>query len=382
MRGKILKWSRMQLESPNIFITLFAFLILLGTLVVVHELGHYWVGRWFGVKADKFSIGFGPQIWGRVDKRGTLWRIGALPLGGYVQFAGDMNPASQPDENWEKLSQEERSHTFQSKTLWQRALIVFAGPAVNFLLAIAILTGFLLYYGQRVNPPVVQEVAADTAAEKIGLRSGDRILEVNGVAVETFQHLFTEIAVHPGETVTLKLERDGQVRTELAKLGVLREVDRFGNEYRRGILGLMQPDPVVRDVGLLEAPWLATVETANIVRLTIKTTGQIISGRRPISELGGPLKIAKVSGEQFVLGLSAFLWLTAMISINLGFINLLPIPMLDGGHLLLYAIEAVRRRPATPVIQEWAFRAGFAVLVSFMLVVTFNDLASFGLFGE
>lgn len=372
----------MQLESPNIFITLFAFLILLGTLVVVHELGHYWVGRWFGVKADKFSIGFGPQIWGRVDKRGTLWRIGALPLGGYVQFAGDMNPASQPDENWEKLSQEERSHTFQSKTLWQRALIVFAGPAVNFLLAIAILTGFLLYYGQRVNPPVVQEVAADTAAEKIGLRSGDRILEVNGVAVETFQHLFTEIAVHPGETVTLKLERDGQVRTELAKLGVLREVDRFGNEYRRGILGLMQPDPVVRDVGLLEAPWLATVETANIVRLTIKTTGQIISGRRPISELGGPLKIAKVSGEQFVLGLSAFLWLTAMISINLGFINLLPIPMLDGGHLLLYAIEAVRRRPATPVIQEWAFRAGFAVLVSFMLVVTFNDLASFGLFGE
>jgi regulator of sigma E protease len=161
----------MQLESPHILVTLFAFLLLLGTLVVVHELGHYSVGRWFGVKADKFSIGFGPQIWGRVDKRGTLWRVGALPLGGYVQFAGDMNPASQPDENWERLSAAERNQTFQSKALWKRALIVFAGPAVNFLLAIAILSGFLIHYGQAVNPPVVQSVAEGTAAEKMGLET-------------------------------------------------------------------------------------------------------------------------------------------------------------------------------------------------------------------
>ena len=372
----------MQLESPHILVTIFAFLLLLGTLVIVHELGHYSVGRWFGVKADKFSIGFGPQIWGRVDKRGTLWRIGALPLGGYVQFAGDMNPASQPDENWEKLPKAERDHTFQSKALWQRALIVFAGPAVNFLLAILILSGFLLYYGQAVNPPVVQSVAEGTAAEQMGLQPGDRILAVNGTEVDSFGKLATEIAVHPNERIPIRYERNGAVRTEIARIGVLEEVDRFGNKYRRGILGLPIPRPEIREVGLFEAPWLATKETANIVRLTIKTTGQIISGRRPISELGGPLKIAKVSGEQFVLGMAAFLWLTAMISINLGFINLLPIPMLDGGHLLLYGIEAVRRRPATPVVQEWAFRAGFAVLVSFMLMVTFNDLASFGLFGK
>ncbi|MCC6477599.1 MAG: site-2 protease family protein [Sphingomonadaceae bacterium] len=372
----------MQLESPNILVTVFAFLLLLGTLVIVHELGHYWVGRWFGVKAEKFSIGFGPQIWGRVDKRGTLWRVGALPLGGYVQFAGDMNPASQPDENWEKLPKSERDHTFQSKTLWQRALIVFAGPAVNFLLAIAILSGFLLHYGQAVNPPVVQSVAEGTAAEKMGLQPGDRILAVNGTSVDSFAKLATEIAVHPNERIPIRYERNGAQHTEIAAIGVLEEVDRFGNKYRRGILGLPIPRPEIRDVTLLEAPWLATLETANIVRLTVKTTGQIISGRRPISELGGPLKIAKVSGEQFVLGMAAFLWLTAMISINLGFINLLPIPMLDGGHLLLYGIEAVRRRPATPAVQEWAFRAGFAVLVSFMLMVTFNDLASFGLFGK
>ncbi len=372
----------MQLESPNILVTLFAFLILLGTLVVVHELGHYWVGRWFGVKADKFSIGFGPQIWGRVDKRGTLWRIGALPLGGYVQFAGDMNPASQPDENWEKLPVSERNQTFQSKALWQRALIVFAGPAVNFLLAIAILSGFLLYYGKSINPPLVETVAQGSAAEKIGLKSGDIIVSIDGVSVQTFTQLFTEIAVHPGETISIQYRRNGEIKSELVTLGTVVEVDRFGNTYRRGQLGIPPPHPVTRNVGLLEAPRLAAVETANIVRLTVTTLGQIISGRRPISELGGPLKIAKVSGEQFVLGMAAFLWLTAMISINLGFINLLPIPMLDGGHLLLYAIEGIRRRPATPAVQEWAFRAGFAVLVSFMLMVTFNDLASFGLFGK
>ncbi len=372
----------MPLESPNILITLFAFVTLLGTLVVVHELGHYFVGRWFGVKAEKFSIGFGPQLWGRVDKRGTLWRVAALPLGGFVQFAGDMNPASQADDSWAELPTAERNQTFQSKALWQRALIVFAGPAVNFILAILILSGFLLYYGLPINPPVVREVLEGTAAARMGLREGDRILAVNGTSVDSFGHMATEVAVHPGETIPIRYKRSGQVRTDMAKIGVLEEGDRFGNRYTRGVLGLPIPRAEIRDVGLIEAPWLAAKETANIVRLTVKTTGQIISGRRPITELGGPLKIAKVSGEQFVLGLSAFLWLTAMISINLGFINLLPIPMLDGGHLLLYAVEAVRRRPATPAIQEWAFRAGFAVLVSFMLVVTFNDLASFGLFGE
>jgi regulator of sigma E protease len=382
MRRKKWKWSHMQLESPNILVTLFAFITLLGTLVVVHELGHYWVGRWFGVKAEKFSIGFGPQIWGRVDKRGTLWRVAALPLGGYVQFAGDMNPSSQSDPAWQQLPTAERNQTFQSKALWQRALIVFAGPAVNFILAIAILSGFVYTYGKAVNPPVIESVVADSAAARSGLRAGDRVISVNGTEVDNFQDLATEISVHADETIPIAFERGGARQVQNIKIGKLEEKDRFGNLYTRGVLGVPIPKPTIREVGLLEAPWVATQETANIVRLTVKTLGQIISGRRPISELGGPLKIAKVSGEHFVLGFAAFLWLTAMISINLGFINLLPIPMLDGGHLLLYGIEAVRRRPATPAVQEWAFRAGFAVLVSFMLVVTFNDLASFGLFGK
>jgi regulator of sigma E protease len=372
----------MPLESPNILVTLFAFIVLLGTLVVVHELGHYLVGRWFGVKAEKFSIGFGPQLWGREDKRGTLWRIGALPLGGYVQFAGDMNPASQPDESWHALPDSEKNQTFQSKALWKRALIVFAGPAVNFLLAIGIFMGFLLAYGQSVTPPVVERLIEGSPAEKAGIRLGDKVVSFNGHGIETFNDLVSEVIMVPNEPAVVVIERGGEQLTLKANIAERKEVDRFGNEYRMGQLGIGSPNPTFEDVGLLEAPGAAVGQTIDVLRQQIKGLGQIITGRRPISELGGPLKIAKVSGEAMAIGILAFVSLAALISINLGFINLLPIPMLDGGHLLLYGIEAIRRRPATPAVQEWAFRAGFAVLVSFMLMVTFNDLASFGLFGR
>jgi regulator of sigma E protease len=369
-------------ESPHILLTLLAFLALIGSLVVVHELGHYAVGRWFGVKAEKFSIGFGPQIWGRVDKRGTLWRVGLLPLGGFVQFAGDMNPASQADENWKLLPEHERSQTFQSKTLWQRALIVFAGPAVNFILAILIAMGFLLAFGKSVTPPVVDVVQPNSAAAVAGLQTGDRILTLNDRRVETFDAMASEVILIPGEKIVLEIERDGARMLKEARVAEAIEVDRFGNEYRIGRLGIGASKTEIREVGLLEAPWAAVVQTGNILRQQVIGLGQIISGRRPISELGGPLKIAKVSGEAMSLGILTFISLAALVSINLGFINLLPIPMLDGGHLLLYAIEAVRRRPATPKVQEWAFRAGFAMLAAFMIMVTFNDLASFGLFGS
>jgi regulator of sigma E protease len=372
----------MPLESPSIFVTLFAFVVLIGTLVVVHEMGHYWVGRWCGVKAEKFSIGFGPQLWGRVDSRGTLWRIGALPLGGYVQFAGDMNPAGKPDENWYKLSERERNQTFQSKPLWQRAAIVFAGPAINFIFAIILLSGFLVTYGQMVNPPVATSILANSAAEKAGIQIGDRIVSINGTAIDSFQDLATEVSVYPGETVAVRIVRGSATIEKNVSIAVKIESDRFGNEIRRGMLGLSSSKVQIDPVSIWKAPFIAAGETVNIVRLTLKSLGQMITGQRSVKELGGPLKIAKVSGEHFALGIAAFVWLAAMISINLGFMNLLPIPMLDGGHLLLYAIEAVRRRPATPQVQEWAFRAGFAMLIGFMLMVTFNDLTSFGVFGR
>ncbi len=372
----------MPVESPNIVVTILAFLALIGTLVVVHELGHYFVGRWFGVKAEKFSIGFGPQLFGWTDKRGTLWRVGALPLGGFVQFAGDMNPASQADETWMALPEKERNETFQSKTLWQRALIVFAGPAVNFILAILIAMGFLLAFGKSVTPPVADIVHPKSAAAVAGLQVGDKITGINGHRIGTFDDMKNEIVMIPGETASIDYERGGRSLVTQAKIATVVDVDRFGNEYRIGQLGVEANKVEIREVGLLEAPWAAVVQTGNILRQQMIGLGQIISGRRPLSELGGPLKIAKVSGEAMSMGILTFISLAALISINLGFINLLPIPMLDGGHLMLYAIEAVRRRPATPQVQEWAFRAGFAMLAGFMIMVTFNDLASFGLFGS
>jgi len=368
-------------DGPGfLLLALFAFFIVIGVLVFVHEMGHYLVGRWCGVKADTFSIGFGKEVAGWTDKRGTRWKIGLLPLGGYVQFAGDMDPTSTPSEEWLNLPSEERNHTFQSKSLWKRAAIVFAGPAINFLFAILILAGFALAYGENVTLPIVETVAENSTASKLKLQPGDRIVSVQGNAISTFGELAREISIIPDEKVSLKYERAGKTIATTATVGVRLEKDRFGNEYRIGQLGIGTSNFVKRDVSLFEAPAVAARQTVGIVDMIVTTLGQVISGRRSIKELGGPLKIAQVSGEQFALGLNQFIFFVALISINLGFINLLPIPMLDGGHLMFYAIEAVRRKPANPKVQEWAFRSGFALVVLFMLVVTFNDLSSFGLF--
>jgi regulator of sigma E protease len=367
-------------ENPGFLITIFAFLIVIGALVFVHEMGHYLVARWCGVKADSFSIGFGREIAGWTDKRGTRWKLSILPLGGYVQFAGDMDPASTPSEEWLNLPPEERNVTFQSKPLWKRAAIVFAGPAINFLFAMLILGGFAIAYGESVTPPVVGQVVEKSAAETMGLKPGDRIVELNGDAVERFGDLAREISIRADHPVSMTIVRDGEEMAISGTVGARIEIDRFGNEYRYGQLGVVPGKIEIRDVPIYAAPRVAVQQTVDIVDMITTTLGQVLSGRRSVKDLGGPLKIAQISGEQFAMGLNAFIFFVALISINLGFINLLPIPMLDGGHLMFYAIEAVRRKPANPMVQEWAFRSGFALVVAFMLMVTFNDLSSFGLF--
>ena len=367
-------------DNPGILITLFAFLIVIGVLVFVHEMGHYMVGRWCGVKAETFSIGFGKELTVWTDKRGTRWKICMLPLGGYVQFAGDMDPASTPNDDWVNLSPEERNQTFQSKSLWKRSAIVFAGPAINFIFAILIIMGFVLTYGVTTTPPIVAEISENSAAERIGMQPGDRVVSIDGDKVELFSDLQKKVALLADQNVEIIYERDDQLITKQDTIGVQIISDRFGNEYEFGLLGMSSNQIEWRDVSLAEAPVVAVNETIGIVDQIVTTLGQVITGKRSIKDLGGPLKIAQVSGEQFKLGLRNFVWFVALISINLGFINLLPIPMLDGGHLMFYAIEAVRRKPASAKVQEWAFKSGFALVVTFMLVVTFNDLTSFGLF--
>ncbi|CAN5473675.1 RIP metalloprotease RseP [soil metagenome] len=368
-----------MIHNPGFFFTIMAFAVVIGPLIFVHEIGHYFAGRMFGTRVDAFSIGFGPEIAGWTDRRGTRWKLSVFPLGGYVKFAGDMNAASEPDPAWLELPPEERAMTLPGKPVWQRAIIVAAGPLVNLLLAVLILAGFAYAYGENITPSVVGAVRPGSAAAAAGLRPGDRIKAIAGRSVDTYVDIRTFVVLRPAEQMTIDFERAGETRHVAATIGTQMLKDNFGNVSRIGLLGIAAAAPVSRPVSLIEAPFAGIRAVRDILGGQMAAIGQIITGRRSVDELGGPLKIAQFSGQQFSLGLEPLIWFIAMVSINLGFINLLPIPMLDGGHLLFYAIEAVRRRPVEPNVQEWAFRGGLAAILGLMLLVTFNDLHSFGL---
>lgn len=358
-----------------------AFLLVLGPLVLVHELGHYLVGRWFGVKADAFSIGFGKEVFGWTDRRGTRWKLSALPLGGYVQFAGDMNPASAPDPASDGLSAEERSHTFHAKPLWQRALIVAAGPLTNLICAVAIFAAFNFAFGKVVASPEVAQFSQGSSAQAAGIRLGDRILSVDGDSVESFTDIPQHVLPFPGRTVTLAVRRDGREIDVPVKVAEALQRDRFGNESRIGRIGIYAGKAEIVPVGFLGSIGLGVQQSVGIMKMMASGIGQIVTGERSVKELGGPIKIAKFSGEQLSLGWLPFVSFAALISINLAFINLLPIPGLDGGHLAFYAAEAVRRKPLDIRSQEWALRTGLALVLALMLFVTINDLVTLPIFG-
>ena len=369
----------MILDQPPAWLILVAFLAALGPLVFIHEYGHYIVGRWFGIGADTFSIGFGREMAGWTDKRGTRWKVGWLPLGGYVRFTGDMDPASM-GKDLDKLHPAVRERSFHAKPVWQRFLVVLAGPAANFLLAIAIFAGFFAIYGVPSTPAVVDTVLAGTAAERAGLQPGDRIVSMAGRDVDSFRQLKSIAVLRPGEAVSLEVQRGSVLLSKEVTLGVTQESDRFGQQYRIGQLGIV---PVqgrrYEQVSPLRLIPEATGYTVEITRTTMDGLWQIITGRRPVTDMGGPLKMAQIAGQQASMGPVEFIHIIALFSINLGFINLLPVPMLDGGHLVLYSVEAVRRRPLGERAQEWMFRGGFAALLTLILFTTVNDLGSFGL---
>lgn len=356
------------------------FPLLLGPLVTLHELGHYLVARWFGVQADAFSVGFGKELAGYTDRRGTRWKLSALPLGGYVQFKGDMNPASVPDPR-SRPSAAERDGSFQHAPLWQRALIVFAGPATNILVTLAIFAGFFMAVGKPVpNAPerqlTIAAFAADSPAQRAGLAVGDRITAIDGKAMGDFRDLQDAVMLYPGKQLAVTYLRDGRPRTVPITAASVEQKDKFGNLSRVGMLG-------VRPAGVsfafepqnpVEAVGLAASYSASVVRMMVTGIGQILAGDRSLDELGGPIKIAKYSGEQLSMGPLAFINFVAMISLNLAFINLLPIPGLDGGHLAFYAAEGIRRKPVGPRGMEMAYRTGLALVLMLMLFVTFNDL--------
>lgn len=362
------------------------FLAVLTVIVFVHEMGHYLVARWNGVAIHTFSVGFGRELFGWNDKHGTRWRVSAIPLGGYVRFVGDMNAASLPDSDSPELKDPALApHLFVNKSVWQRIAIVVAGPLANIILTFLILYALLLGYGRYTVPAVIGEVLPDSVAESAGFLPGDEIVAVDGYVVRGFEDFQRYVATSPARPVVIDLERGGDVQTLSLTPEAVEVEDRFGNIQRVGRIGVSRDfadtDLTLYRPGPIEAIGMTVEEIRFIVQRTGQFLGDFFVGRGDVDQLSGPVKVAKVSGEVATLGIIALINLMALLSLNIGIFNLLPVPMLDGGHLLYYLIEAVRGRPLSMRVQEMGFRFGFALVLCLMVFTVFNDtiFAHFGI---
>ncbi|MCO5163439.1 MAG: RIP metalloprotease RseP [Mesorhizobium sp.] len=359
--------------------TIVPFLFVLTVVVFVHEMGHYLVGRWCGIGVKAFSIGFGPELFGFNDRHGTRWKLSAVPLGGYVKFTGDMNATSTPDpDEIESLSEDEKKIAFHTQPVWKRALTVVAGPVFNFLLTIAVFAVLFGTYGKPVIQPVVAEVVAGSAAEAAGFKPGDRFVSVDGSPVETFADVQRYVSGRTDDQLDFVMLRDGKEITLTATPRLTEQKDALGNTIKVGVIGVATNQEVgegrVVHYGPLAAVGEAVAETGSIISRTGQFLKRFAFGREDKCQLGGPIKIAKMSGQAAQLG---FLWLinlVALLSVGIGFLNLLPIPPLDGGHLLFYAIEAVTRRPVPERAMETVYRIGLLAVLMFMAFVVWNDL--------
>ncbi len=357
---------------PDVFRSGLAFAVVLGILVFVHEFGHYFAARMCGVHIEVFSIGFGKAITSWVDRNGTRWKIAWLPLGGYVKMHGQERP--------EDVSQQVRDswiagRTFHEKSVLRRAIVVAAGPIANFLLAMVLFAALFASMGKPITMPVVGGVLPGSAADHAGLQANDRIDSIAGQPINTFEDIQRIVAAHPDATLSLTITRDGISRTVEAHT----EAQESGGQ-RVGLLGIRGGSVEYFHIPLRAALWGGVTQTWDVTAETVQGIGQMIAGTRGTADLGGPLRIAQLSGQVAELGLASLVSFIAVLSVNLGLINLFPIPVLDGGHLLFYAAEAIRGRPLPARAQEYGFRAGLAVLASLFIFATWNDLSNIGLF--
>jgi len=369
----------METSGPGILFTIAVFIGGFSVLVFIHEWGHFIVARLFKVRIETFSIGVGKEIFGRTDKNGTRWRISAFPLGGYVKFFGDASVASNPGETVDSLSEKDKADCLHFKPLWQRALIVFAGPAINLIAAALVFAGFYFYYGIGISEPVVKTVEVGSPAEQAGMLPGDRVLAVNNDDIDRFSDIGGVVRLYPGADVTIDIEREGAAKLLNVTLATKYFKDRFDNRYPYGYLGIGAPNPVRLDLGLLGAMQEGTRQTVRMADTMFTTLGQMILGVRSVKELGGPARIANMVGEAANISFQNFIWILALLSLNLGIVNLLPIPVLDGGHLIFYGLEAIKGSPLSKKAQEAGFIAGAALMLIFMVLVTLNDLQSMAL---
>lgn len=351
------------------------FLVVLSILVFVHELGHYLIARYNGVGVDVFSIGFGPEVFGWHDKAGTRWKVSWLPLGGYVKMVGDADAASTPDlKNLKQMDEKQRSRSLFYKTVWQRIAVSIAGPLANYIFAILIFSIMFATIGQRYTVPVVQSVQEKSAAAEAGILPGDRIKDIEGQPIERFEDIMAIVQDRAGDSLQVVLDRGGHILslTVVPKLSTI--TDHFGHVHKVGLLGIKSAEVAFIKRSWLKTWWYAIEEVISLSWQTLKALGQIVIGAKSADGLGGPLRIAQMSGDIAQSGLVALVWFMALLSVNLGLINLFPVPMLDGGHLLFYFVEVIRGKPLSERAQEWGFRIGFACIIGLMLLSTWNDL--------
>jgi regulator of sigma E protease len=355
------------------------FLFVLTIVVFFHELGHFLMARLCGIKVLVFSIGFGPEIAGFNDRYGTRWKISAIPLGGYVKFYGDDNAASVPDQAAAaSMSDTDRKDSFMFQPVRSRAAVVAAGPIANFVLAIAIFAAIFMTVGKQTTSARVDTVQPASAAEAAGFKPGDLVTAINGEKIDNFSDMQRIVSISAGETLAIEVDRGGAPITLKATPQLKELKDNFGNVHRLGVLGIsrsMSPGDIKTEkAGPLRAVVMGAQETWFVVDRTLAYIGGVFVGREAADQLGGPIRIAQVSGQVATAGFTALIHLTAVLSVSIGLLNLFPIPLLDGGHLLFYAIETIRGRPLSERAQEVGFRIGLAVVVMLMIFATFNDI--------
>ncbi len=358
------------------------FLIVLTIVVFVHEMGHYLVGRWCGIRILTFSVGFGPEIAGFDDRHGTRWRLSAVPLGGYVKFYGDENAASAPDNaQVSAMNDADRSRSFPGANVWKRVATVAAGPIANFIFAIIVFAVMFNLYGKPIFDPVISQVMPGSAAEQAGMQAGDKVVAIDGQPVETFDDVKRYVEPRPEVNIVIQVSRDGRIfdlpivpqRTETE--------DQFGNKIELGRIGAATDQTAGNyrqlELGPLQSLSEGVQSSWYIVTRSLGYIKNIIIGREKADQLGGPIKVAQISGQVATIGLGALLQLAAVLSVSIGLLNLFPIPVLDGGHLVFYAIEIVRGRPVGPKAQEFAYKIGMSLVLLLMVFATWNDVSSF-----
>lgn len=357
---------------------LLPFLFVLALVVFVHEMGHFLVGRWCGVKVETFSLGFGPRIARFYDRKGTEWALSAIPLGGYVKFKGDLNAASVPDHAAaDAMPEADRADSFPHKSIAQRSAIVAAGPIANFLLAFVIFTTSFMVVGRTLVEPIIAGVSENSAAAGAGFKAGDRVLAINGDKIESFDEVARRVSISEGRTLTFRIERDAREMEISGAPTIVSHKTILGTD-RRPVMGFVgSGDPkhfFTKHYSLREASTTAVGEIVFVIDRTGHYIGGLFSGRERADQLSGPTRIAYISGKVAESGLGPLFMLAGILSISIGLINLLPVPMLDGGHLVFYALEAIFGRPVSPRAQEISFRVGFALVIMLMLFSTWNDI--------